>query len=187
MCNLSCSECSVPAVQSHNGSTAGRGGLVADCLQRVPRAAVLPKGGRLCTMCSVPRRDPGNQHRQCMVCKRLLGLPWLGRGRNTCLPATQVPRYGHLVCGGCSIMLMYPVSASCVKCSVCHFVTPVGSASAAAAAAGGAGSSRASDKPTQTVVIENPPSLDEHGNEVGVGQDVEDVVTRCSWLRVWDH
>ncbi len=62
-------------------------------------------------------------------------------------------------------MLMYPVSASCVKCSVCNFVTPVTSP-----AAGGSGSqngpSRAQEsRPVQTVVIENPPSLDSHGNE----------------------
>uniref|UniRef100_A0A7S3R2Y4 Zinc finger LSD1-type domain-containing protein n=1 Tax=Dunaliella tertiolecta TaxID=3047 RepID=A0A7S3R2Y4_DUNTE len=49
----------------------------------------------------------------------------------TCMPpatcATQVPAYGHLVCGGCSIMLMYPTGAESVKCSVCHFVTGVDS------------------------------------------------------------
>jgi len=70
-------------------------------------------------------------------------------------------------------MLMYPNSASCVKCSVCHFVTPVGSRPPAGS--GPSGSSRPGPaaqgppqpaKPIQTVVIENPPSLDEHGNEV---------------------
>ncbi|KAJ9529039.1 hypothetical protein QJQ45_007110, partial [Haematococcus lacustris] len=36
----------------------------------------------------------------------------------------QVPAYGHLVCSGCSIMLMFPMGAQTIKCSVCHSVTP---------------------------------------------------------------
>lgn len=86
------------------------------------------------------------------------------------VPATfaQVPVYGHLVCNGCSIMLMYPVGAQSVKCSVCHYVTPV---TAATAAAGGASGSvpAARPKTKQTVVVENPPSYDEKGNEVRWG------------------
>ncbi|KAJ9529734.1 hypothetical protein QJQ45_014507 [Haematococcus lacustris] len=40
-------------------------------------------------------------------------------------PGTSlVPAYGHLVCSGCSIMLMFPMGAQTIKCSVCHSVTP---------------------------------------------------------------
>jgi LSD1 subclass zinc finger protein len=97
-------------------------------------------------------------------------------------PCTQVPVYGHLVCSGCSIMLMYPVGAQSVKCSVCHVVTPAasppnaagpsgtaagsGGPGAAANAAGGGASRSPAPKPNQTVVVENPPTLDEQGNEV---------------------
>lgn len=71
-------------------------------------------------------------------------------------------------------MLMYPVGAQSVKCSVCHFVSPV-----RAGGGGAAGPSRpqpgqqqqaaaqqAGQQQGRTVVIENPPSLDEAGNEV---------------------
>ncbi len=69
--------------------------------------------------------------------------------------------YGHLVCNGCSVMLMYPVGAQSVKCSVCHYVTPV------TAAAPGASQQQRTKPTTQTVVVENPPTLDDQGNEVG--------------------
>jgi LSD1 subclass zinc finger protein len=77
----------------------------------------------------------------------------------------QVPVYGHVGCGGCSIMLMYPLGAQSVKCSVCHYVTHV-SQQANWGGSGGAGQQQAAQPKTQTVVVENPPSLDEKGNEV---------------------
>ncbi|GLC45106.1 hypothetical protein PLESTM_001687300 [Pleodorina starrii] len=92
--------------------------------------------------------------------------------RRVMLPVFQVPIYVHLVCNGCSVMLQYPMGAQSVKCSVCHTVTPVtaatmGAASAGAAPAGPSGSQQPQrPKPTQTVVVENPPSYDDKGNEV---------------------
>lgn len=78
----------------------------------------------------------------------------------------QVPVYGHVQCGGCSIMLMYPLGAQSVKCSVCHYVTHVSQqANWGPSSSGGQGQPAAQPK-TQTVVVENPPSLDEQGNEV---------------------
>lgn len=63
-------------------------------------------------------------------------------------------------------MLMYPLGAQSVKCSVCHFVTHV-SQQANWGASGSAGQQQQAGQPkTQTVVVENPPSLDEQGNEV---------------------
>jgi len=62
-------------------------------------------------------------------------------------------------------MLMYPLGAQSVKCSVCHFVTHVSQQ----ANWGGPSSStgqQAQQHKSQTVVVENPPSLDEQGNEV---------------------
>ncbi|GIL98208.1 hypothetical protein Vretimale_3627 [Volvox reticuliferus] len=85
----------------------------------------------------------------------------------------QVPVYVHLVCNGCNVMLQYPVGAQSVKCSVCHYVTPVTAATATAtgsAAMASAGPNVSQQpqrpKPTQTVVVENPPSYDDKGNEV---------------------
>jgi len=89
----------------------------------------------------------------CRGCQVLLAYP---RGAESvrcslCSSVTQVPRYSHLVCGSCNITLMYQVDASSVKCAVCHYVTPVGAPNRGAQAGHGA-------KPSQTVVIENPPS-----------------------------
>eukprot|EP00775_Hariotina_reticulata_P005854 gene5854-6095_t len=84
----------------------------------------------------------------------------------------QVPVYGHVQCGGCSIMLMYPLGAQSVKCSVCHFVTnvcqPANWTPNSSSAPPGPVQQRpaAMPKPLQTVVVENPPSLDDQGNEV---------------------
>ena len=94
--------------------------------------------------------------------------------------ALQVPVFGHIVCGGCNIMLMYPVGAQSVKCSVCHTVTqasatppslanPGGGGGGGGGRGGGSGQpSRqpAPAKPNQTVVVENPPTLDDQGHEV---------------------
>jgi LSD1 subclass zinc finger protein len=75
-----------------------------------------------------------------------------------CLQANQV---GHLVCGGCQITLMYAFGAQSVKCAVCNHVTPV------AASPGRAGQQGSSSKPAQqAVLVQNPPSLDDAGNEV---------------------
>lgn len=38
-------------------------------------------------------------------------------------PLPQSPAYGHLMCAGCSTMLMYPSSAQSVACSVCQHVS----------------------------------------------------------------
>eukprot|EP00877_Chromochloris_zofingiensis_P012136 jgi/Chrzof1/7176/Cz02g13260.t1 len=111
----------------------------------------------------------------CNGCRVLLSYP---RGAQSvqcslCHNITQVPVYGHVVCGGCSIMLMYPLGAQSVKCSVCHFVTNVSqnvpwqSGGSSQSQGQGQQSSRPSPKPaTQTVVVENPPTLDDQGNEV---------------------
>jgi LSD1 subclass zinc finger protein len=63
-------------------------------------------------------------------------------------------------------MLMYPLGAQSVKCSVCHFVTNVSQQANWAASGGGGGGQQPGQHKTQTVVVENPPSLDEQGNEV---------------------
>ena len=101
----------------------------------------------------------------------------------------QVPVYGHVLCGGCGIMLMFPLGASSVKCSVCHHVTgapqhaPWQGLGGGGGGGGGGGPPRQQQgqqqpkPPTQTVVVEQPPSVDEQGNEVpniavGVQEDI---------------
>ncbi|EFJ50910.1 zinc-finger LSD1 protein, partial [Volvox carteri f. nagariensis] len=116
----------------------------------------------VCNGCRVLLSYPRNaQSVQCALCHTV-----------TQVRAPAVPVYVYLVCNGCNIMLQYPVGAQSVKCSVCHTVTPV---TAATAGAGPGGPTSAGPnglqqpqrpKPTQTVVVENPPSYDDKGNEV---------------------
>ncbi len=101
----------------------------------------------------------------------------------------QANQVGHLVCGSCSITLMYAHGAQSVKCAVCNHVTPVTGGAAALPAPAAAAPGPASQHPMLavngggfggaagggaqagggsggvTVVVENPMSLDEHGNE----------------------
>jgi len=65
-------------------------------------------------------------------------------------------------------MLMYPLGAQSVKCSVCHYVTHV-SQQANWGPSSSTGQQQGQQHKTQTVVVENPPSLDEQGNEVRPG------------------
>ena len=86
--------------------------------------------------------------------------------------ALQANQVGHLKCGLCQITLMYAHGAQSVKCAVCNHVTPVQPSTVAPlhpateAPAAQSGPSSSTGKATQTVVVENPPTLDEQGNEV---------------------
>lgn len=113
-----------------------------------------------------PAAGPDTAQIVCNGCRVLLSYP---RGAQSvqcslCQTVTQVPVYGHVMCGGCAIMLMYPLGAQSVKCSVCHFVTNVSQQQGWGTA--GPASSRPTTKLNQTVVVENPPTLDDKGNEV---------------------
>lgn len=107
----------------------------------------------------------------CMLLTKEIGF------RDSC-HALQVPAYGHVVCGGCSIMLMFPQGAQSVKCSVCHYVSPVNASTIAEAAGAG---QRPGAKPNATVVIENPPTIDDKGNEVSTH------TCRCNVVRCSRH
>lgn len=88
-------------------------------------------------------------------------------------------------------MLMFPVGAQSVKCSVCHSVTPTSAATAMPGApggsAGGSGPQTARStvpaKQNVTVVVENPSTLDEQGNEVGGWLGGE--MGRSGWVAGW--
>ena len=78
----------------------------------------------------------------------------------------------HIVCEGCQITLMYAYGAQSVKCAVCNFVTHVPScqlrfqAQASSPAPQETQLSNTSAAQRTTVVVENPPSIDDEGNEV---------------------
>ena len=121
-----------------------------DCVWRLPRAALVSPRRADSAVLSLPQHHAGAGGSRCVRVgvqgPNLLGhtsnLPWADRPNHASpaakltprLPrvrAMQVPVYGHLVCGGCSIMLMYPQGAQSVKCSVCHYVSPVTASQAA--------------------------------------------------------
>nr|POE84864.1 protein lol2 [Quercus suber] len=87
-------------------------------------------------------------------------------------------QYAHVNCGSCRTMLMYPYGAPSVKCAVCHYVTNVGMANARlpipmhrpnGTAYSGTTPSTSTSMPysqSQTVVVENPRTIDESGKLV---------------------
>lgn len=99
---------------------------------------------------------------------------------NLAMEANQV---AHVTCGGCATMLMYPYGAPSVKCAVCQFVTATGmnNARMPQRVPPNVSSSQApiSQQPpshAQTVVVENPMTLDESGklvSNVAVGVTTE--------------
>ncbi|KAG6642567.1 hypothetical protein I3843_09G144700 [Carya illinoinensis] len=78
----------------------------------------------------------------------------------------------HVSCGNCRTTLMYPYGAPSVKCAVCHYVTNVGIASARVPIPvhrpnGTANSgTMPSTSTSQTVVVENPMTVDKSGKLV---------------------
>eukprot|EP00210_Caulerpa_lentillifera_P004341 g4140.t1 len=117
---------------------------------------------------------PDSAQLVCRHCRMLLVYP---RGASTVQcsicktlnPATQANQVAHIVCGGCRITLMYSYGAQSVKCAVCSFVTSVPPAQLrfqTQASLPQPQTQTQSSASKTTVVVENPPSLDDEGNEV---------------------
>lgn len=88
----------------------------------------------------------------------------------------------HVNCGNCHTMLMYPAGAPSVKCAICHFITNVNIGDARhislhrpggiLTSASTPTSSASPYSHNQTVVVQNPMTVDESGklvNNVVVG------------------
>ncbi|CAO2200052.1 unnamed protein product [Urochloa humidicola] len=84
--------------------------------------------------------------------------PHCGRVNSTRSAANQI---GHLSCGHCRTTLAYPPGASTVGCPTCRCVNPVRNNNS-----GGSARSVPSDARPQTVLVENPKTLDEKGKLV---------------------
>lgn len=128
-----------------------------------PQGASNVRCSRCGTITAAATAGPNTAQIVCNNCRMLLSYP---RGAPSvqcalCQHITQVPVYRHVICGNCNIMLMYPDGAESVKCSVCHFVTGVN-----ANRWPGAGGQNPQQPKPETVVVENPPTLDEQGNEI---------------------
>ncbi|KAK9227039.1 hypothetical protein WN943_012088 [Citrus x changshan-huyou] len=81
-------------------------------------------------------------------------------------------QFAHVICGHCRTTLMYPHGAPSVKCAVCQYVTNVNMANARVPLPANRPNGTAipgtlpSTSMTQTVVVENPMSVDESGKLV---------------------
>ncbi|KDO77549.1 hypothetical protein CISIN_1g026941mg [Citrus sinensis] len=81
-------------------------------------------------------------------------------------------QFAHIICGHCRTTLMYPHGAPSVKCAVCQYVTNVNMANARVPLPANRPNGTAipgtlpSTSMTQTVVVENPMSVDESGKLV---------------------
>ncbi|XP_060216964.1 protein LSD1-like [Lycium barbarum] len=140
-----------------------------------------------CAVCNAltPVPPPGMEMAQliCGGCRTLLMHP---RGATSvrcacCHTVNLVPgpnQFAHVNCGNCRTMLMYPCGAPSVKCAICHYITHVNagdgrvpvpvhtSINGATSSAGPSSSTATARSQNQTVVVQNPMSLDESGKLV---------------------
>ncbi|KAL7211131.1 hypothetical protein ACSBR2_014084 [Camellia fascicularis] len=121
----------------------------------------------------------------CSGCRSILLYP---RGASNvccalCNAITSVPppasnQLAHVNCGNCRTTLMYPYGAPSVKCAICHYITNVNMGNvrvpipmhrpngATTPASMPSTSAAMPHSQTQTVVVENPMSVDESGKLV---------------------
>lgn len=139
-----------------------------------------------CAVCNAltPVPPPGMEMVQliCGGCRTLLMHP---RGATSvrcscCHTVNLVPgpnQFAHVYCGNCRMMLMYPCGAPSVKCAVCHYITivnagdggahaPLNPPNGTATPPSGSTSTVKARSQNQTVVVQNPMSVDESGKLV---------------------
>ncbi|XP_004293683.1 PREDICTED: uncharacterized protein LOC101291798 [Fragaria vesca subsp. vesca] len=129
-----------------------------------------------CALCNIitPVPPPGTEMAQliCGGCRTLL-MHTSGATSVRCscchtvnlAPAAN--QFAHINCGNCRTTLMYPYGAPSVKCAVCQFVTNVmGNARVPIPVHRPSTSASMPHSQSQTVVVENPMSVDESGKLV---------------------
>ncbi|KAK4488061.1 hypothetical protein RD792_003803, partial [Penstemon davidsonii] len=85
------------------------------------------------------------------------------------VPAAAAPsNVAHVNCGNCHTMLMYPAGAPSVKCAICHFITNVnmGDTRIPISRSSSTTTTSTPNSQNQTVVVQNPMSVDESGKLV---------------------
>ncbi|KAK4488056.1 hypothetical protein RD792_003798 [Penstemon davidsonii] len=85
------------------------------------------------------------------------------------VPAAAAPsNVAHVNCGNCHTMLMYPAGAPSVKCAICHFITNVnmGDTRIPISRLSSTTTTSTPNSQNQTVVVQNPMSVDESGKLV---------------------
>ncbi|KAJ6423159.1 hypothetical protein OIU84_024148 [Salix udensis] len=130
-----------------------------------------------CALCSIVTSipSPGMDMAQliCRGCRSLLMYPHGATSvRCSCCHAVNLaPGYNqlaHVNCGNCWTTLMYPNGSPSVKCPVCQYVTNMANMRVPLPAnrPNGTSGTPPSTSMTQTVVVENPMSVDESGKLV---------------------
>ncbi|KAK6118286.1 hypothetical protein DH2020_047959 [Rehmannia glutinosa] len=106
---------------------------------------------------------------RCSCCHTVNLVP----GINTTSHISAAPpnNVAHVNCGNCHTMLMYPAGAPSVKCAVCHFITNVNVSTMFFSLCVYTFSSFSPSHATahshnQTVVVQNPMTVDESGKLV---------------------
>ncbi|XP_062012503.1 protein LSD1 [Rosa rugosa] len=130
-----------------------------------------------CALCNTvtPVPPPGTEMAQ-LICGGCRTLLMHTRGATSvrcscCHTVNLAPaanQFAHINCGNCRTTLMYPYGAPSVKCAVCQFVTNVGMGNTRVPIPVHRPSTSASmpHSQSQTVVVENPMSVDESGKLV---------------------
>ncbi|CAN8274380.1 unnamed protein product [Cochlearia groenlandica] len=137
-----------------------------------------------CALCHNINMVPDMAHIVCRGCQTTLMYTRSASSVrcSCCHTVTLVPapsnQAAHIDCGNCRTPLMYPYGAPSVRCAVCHFVTNVNMGNGrmslptnrpnGTASPGTTPATSTSTPPsqTQTVVVENPMSVDESGKLV---------------------
>ncbi|KAL0031398.1 hypothetical protein WJX79_008896 [Trebouxia sp. C0005] len=118
--------------------------------QRPPAPPAGPQSNIVCANCTTLLLYPqGAQNVRCARCGEITPVPLTGGNS------------AQLTCNNpqCRVTLQYPRGASQVQCSLCNTINT-------AIDANQIGASPRPQQSHQTVVIVNPPTLDEEGNEV---------------------
>ncbi|XP_057970958.1 protein LSD1 [Malania oleifera] len=134
-----------------------------------------------CALCNsvTPVPPPGSDMSQ-LICGHCRTYLMYARGatsvRCSCchtVNLTPAPnQFAHINCGSCRTTLVYPYGAPSVKCAVCHYITNVGVGNARVSIpvhrpnGTAISASMPSTSTSQTVVVENPMSVDESGKLV---------------------
>ncbi|KAJ6809613.1 protein LOL2-like [Iris pallida] len=139
-----------------------------------------------CSICNaITTMPPPGMDMAQLVCGHCRSLLYYTRGAtsvrcsccNTMNLARSANQVAHVNCARCRTTLMYPYGAPSVKCAICLYVTNVGTSSMRVPAAAfrpngsttcGAPSTSAAlpNSSSQTVVVENPMSVNSSGKLV---------------------
>ncbi|XP_058071642.1 protein LSD1 isoform X2 [Magnolia sinica] len=131
------------------------------------------------TITSVPPGGVDMGHMAQLVCGGCRTLLMYTRGatsvRCSCCQIINLARaanqFAQVNCGQCHTTLMYPYGAPSVKCAVCHYITNVGMSRVPIPVNRPNGAMPSTSAPlshahNQTVVVENPMTVDESGKLV---------------------